>query len=265
MNSLKTKSIIATSCLCLALSGIAHAEILTFDFTGRLIVADYQNNIIINTIPRNGPGNNQQSFTPIAATLSYDTAIGVGSSSLSLVMDNPFFGAPATFHDISMTLQTGTNLITGQALVDWNSNNNMPLHIEWDATGLLNAINYGLKVGDKLSGTNLYRDADNNQIWEASEWVMDIGSATPYSDILQDDLLGLPYYSLQGPAPMAATSGSLGIYGGTGLDGIRGYFDIGSGNSMYVTSVSSVPVPAAAWLLGSGLLGLLGLCKRYRA
>lgn len=38
------------------------------------------------------------------------------------------------------------------------------------------------------------------------------------------------------------------------------------GHSIYVeTSTSAVPVPAAVWLFGSGLLGLLGLARRRRA
>lgn len=38
-----------------------------------------------------------------------------------------------------------------------------------------------------------------------------------------------------------------------------------TGHSDYVsTSVSAVPVPAAAWLFGSGLLGLLGIARRTR-
>jgi hypothetical protein len=31
---------------------------------------------------------------------------------------------------------------------------------------------------------------------------------------------------------------------------------------MYVTSVSAVPIPGAAWLFGSGLLVLIGMTRR---
>ncbi len=41
--------------------------------------------------------------------------------------------------------------------------------------------------------------------------------------------------------------------------------DIGSGNSMEVLSISTVPIPAAVWLFGSGLLGLLGIARRKKA
>jgi len=35
-------------------------------------------------------------------------------------------------------------------------------------------------------------------------------------------------------------------------------------NSTYGTDVSAVPVPAAVWLFGSGLIGLVGLVKRKK-
>ena len=246
------KKIMCTAILATSLPIASQAAVITFDFTGRLIVADQYGGILIN---------NGQTYTPIAASLSYDTVTGIGSSGLSITMNGAdFLGAPPTFHDISMTRQAGTNLIDGEVLVDWSGNFDMPLHVEWDATGLFNAIDYGLQVGDKLSGTNLYRDSDLNGIWDPGELVANIGSVTPYSDSLQ---IGNPYYqSDQGPAPMAATEGSMGLDATTPFPGIRGYFDIGSGNSMYVTSVSAVPVPAAVWLFGSGLIGLVGFARR---
>ena len=230
----------------LTASGVAQADVLTFDFTGRLTIAGENGQIV--------------SYQPIDASLAYDTVSGLGSSGLSVTTDTLFFGYPMQFHDITMTHQPGTNLIQGQVLVDWNLNLNISVDVLWDATGLLNAIDYGLQVGDKLSGTNLYRDTNGDQVWEASEWVADIGSATPYSDVL------LQAGDLQGPAPMAATSGSMGITDPSSpFYGIFGYFDIGSGNSMYVTSVSAVPVPAAFWLFCSGLLGLAGMARRKQA
>jgi len=241
--------------LGLALPVAAQAAVINFDFTGRLVVADAYGNILINQ---------GQTYTDIAASLAYDTVSGIGSSDLSLTMSDPFLGVPATFHDISMTRQGTSNLITGGVQVDWSGNFNMPLHIEWDGAGLFNAIGIGLQAGDIISGTNLYRDGigsggNGDGIGDPGEWLANVLSATPYSDTLPGQV------TPQGPAPLAATSGSLGLGAGTPFPGIRGYFDIGSGNSMHVTSVSSVPVPAAVWLFGSGLLGLIGAARRKRA
>jgi hypothetical protein len=176
-----------------------------------------------------------------------------------------FFNLPLDFHDISMSRIGDSNLIDGQVLVDFGPNYDMPMHVEWDATGLFNAIDYGLQVGDKLSGTNLFRDFNGDGVWDASELVADIGSATPYSDVLQTGFYGYDPSLEQGPAPMAATANSQGLDETTPFNGIRAYLDIGSGNSMYVTAVSPVPVPAAVWLFGSGLIALAGFARRRKA
>lgn len=170
-----------------------------------------------------------------------------------------WWGSPAVVHDIT-TLSTTGALINAQLLGDWNGNYNMPALLQWDATGLINAIGYGLQVGDKLSGNSLYRDYNNDHVYDPSELLTaNLGSATPYSDTLISGM-GVP---LQAYAPLAATAATQGFIAGP-FTGIKLYLDIGSGNSMYVTSVSAVPVPAAVWLFGSGLLGLLGVAKKRR-
>ena len=236
------------------LPATSQADVITFDFTGRLVVVDPSDNLFTNA---------GLTYTPIAASLSYDTVTGFGSSDLSITMDQAWNGSIATFHDISMS-QTGANLITGSLQVDWGGGINMPLHIEWDATGLFNAIGFGLQAGDVLSGSDLYYDANGNGVQDPGEFRENINSATPYSSIYEDAYYGGTGSNPdpQGPAPMAATSNSLGLDGTTPFPGFRGYLDIGSGNSMHVASVESVPVPAAVWLFGSGLLGLLGVARR---
>ena len=221
---------------CLAvLPQISNADIIDFDFTGRLSIAE-----------SGGLVGNQ----PIAASFSFDTVSGIGNSSLSITTDQLFFGFPLTFHDISMDRIDGSNLIDGTVIVDWN-NNNMLTHVEWDASGLFNAIDIGLQVGDTISGTNLIRDGS---ILE------NVNSATPYSDQLTGQSEFISY------APLAATSNSRGFGSVTPFNGVVAYFDIGSGNSLHVTgySVSSVPVPAAIWLFGSGLIGLIGFARRKK-
>jgi len=254
MKFLKLVSVV----IALALSSNVNAAIITFDFTGRLVMTSSSGGVV---------WNGDQMYTPIAASLSYDTVTGLGNSSLSITMSDGFYGIPATMHDISMVRQAGTNFIDGQVLADWNDQTDMPLHVEWDATGLFNAIDFGLQAGDKLSGTNLFRDSNEDGIWEEGEWVANIGSTTPYSDTLPQIITRSQYdpEAIQGPAPMAATINSQGFGAATPFPGFVGYFDIGSGNSMYVTSVSAVPIPAAAWLFGSGLIGLAGFARCKKA
>src|SRR3989344_3006724 len=234
-----------------ALPNVSAASIITFDFTGRLTVTDPLGNILHNpsVISPDYPTGSPQ--TPIAASLTYDSSIGISSSTLTLTMIDDWWGSPAIVHDITTLSMSGTQ-INSQLLGDWNGNNNMPALLQWDATGLINAIGYGLQVGDKLSGNSLSRDYNHDHIYDPSELLTaNLGSATPYSDTLISGM-GVP---LQDYAPLAATAATQGFTAGP-FAGFKLYMDIGSGNSMYVTSVSAVPVPAAVWLFGSGLLGL---------
>jgi hypothetical protein len=242
-----------------SLPSVASASIITFDFTGRLTVTNAVGGLVPNPSLPTPDYPNGSPQTPIAASLTYDSDIGISSSTLTVTIGE-WWGSPAVAHDITTLSMNGT-LINGQLLGDWAGNYNMHILFQWDAAGLINAINYGLQVGDKLSGNSLYRDYNHDHVYDPSELLTaNLGSATPYSDALISGM-GVP---LQGYAPLAATAASQGFTDGP-FPGFKVYLDIGSGNSMYVTSVSSVPVPAAAWLFGSGLLGLIGMAHRKAA
>ena len=253
--------------LCIVTPITAQSAVLGFHFTGNLMVADPVGGILSNGEDANFI---PIPLTPISATLNYDTVAGIGGSDMSIVMAGGFWSNPATFHDITLQHDAGTNTINGNILVDWSGNINMPMHISWDATGFLTAINLGLQVGDTISGTTLKQDTNNDGAFDTFTNVL---SANPYSDTLMSNSVYSSSYTDEGPAPLAATSSSLGLgydingdyIGGTPFDGIRGYINIGSGNSLTVTSIEAVPVPAAVWLFGSGLIGLIGVARRKKA
>ncbi|HSJ48532.1 MAG TPA: VPLPA-CTERM sorting domain-containing protein [Gammaproteobacteria bacterium] len=253
------KAVISTAVLSgVLLATPVSAAVYEFHFTGKYTLLN-----------NDGSFADQQS---ISSTLTYDASLGVGFSADLSIEDFVTFGATATVHDISLQRHGTTNLVIGNMLVDWNVTAGIPLSMVWDATGLFNAIDLGLQAGDVISGTYLKRNGQT---------IADVGSATPASDAL-----GLN----QGPAPLAvstwntttlctpgvdcmgnALSGGApfsddGIGGSPLIDspflGVNINFDIGSGNSLTVLSISEVPVPAALWLLGSGLIGLFGVARR---
>jgi len=185
-------------------------------------------------------------------------------------------------HDITFE-SLSDNLLVGNMLVDWSFSSNIELTTVWDASGLFNAIKNtpgGLQAGDVLSGNQLLRDGsiiENN-----------IGSAIPATDGLNTIFInpdgGIPAHTVsytinQGPAPIAMTTWNYadgvltddGIGGspltGGPFPGFNINLDIGSGNSLTLTSVTTsvVPIPAAAWLFGSGLIALIGLARRKKA
>ena len=253
------KAVISTAVLSsVLLAAPVSAAVYEFHFTGKYTLLD----------PVGGYMDQQS----ISSTLTYDAGLGAGFSANLSIENFDTHGATATVHDISLQRHGATNLVIGNMLVDWNVTAGMPISMVWDATGLFNAIDLGLQAGDVISGTYLKRNGQT---------IADVGSAIPASDAL-----GLN----QGPAPLAvstwntttlctpgvdcmgnALSGGApfsddGIGGSPLIDGpftgLNINFDIGSGNSLTVLSVSEVPVPAAVWLLGTGLIGLFGVARR---
>jgi len=51
------------------------------------------------------------------------------------------------------------------------------------------------------------------------------------------------------------------LYGGNALGGLQ----VTEYNLHLAGTISTVPVPAAAWLFGSGLIGLLGVARQKKA
>lgn len=253
------KAVLSTAVLSsVLLAAPVSAAVYEFHFTGKYTLLD-----------TSGVSMDQQA---ISSTLTYDAGLGAGFSADLSIQDFVTFGNTATIHDISLQRHGTTNLIIGNMLADWNVTAGVPISMVWDATGLFNAIDLGLQAGDVISGTYLKRNGQT---------IADVGSATPASDVL-----GLN----QGPAPLAVSTWNTTTLCTPGFDcmgnalsggapfiddeiggsplidgpftGLNVNFDVGSGNSLTVLSVSEVPVPAALWLLGSGLIGLLGVARR---
>lgn len=242
------------------------AAVYEFHFTGKYTLIDAAGNYA-----------DQQA---ISSTLTYDDNSGSGFSSGMTIANFDTFGATATIYDISLQRDGTSNLIIGNMLVNWAGTTGIPLSMVWDASGLFNAIDFGLQAGDVISGTNLKR---NGAI------IADVNSATPASDGMATNITPGSFLN-QGPAPLAVTTWNTttlctpgidcmsnalsggapffndGISGSPLIDGpFPGFyvnFDIGSGNSLTLLNVSTVPVPTAAWLFASGLIGLTGFAKR---
>ena len=67
------------------------------------------------------------------------------------------------------------------------------------------------------------------------------------------------------PASRVTTTGGAGVFTAAWSSLIvRGSFDGNIGNWTMEGTYSTVPVPAAVWLFGSGLLGLVGIARRRK-
>ena len=246
------------------------------------------------------PGN--QIYTPITGTLSYDTVTASGSMTMSPFEwgsgSLPFDAQSIDLVDIDGP--GGDTLALGNMLLNWNGTTGMPVSIVWDIAGLQTAIDAGLNNGDVVSGVGAEPASDGiyagtqpgltgtgtgpggfpgylalgptpiaTTTWNTSLAPgCTLGVDSNFTNNLGGGCLGV---DPSGGLPLLVdtvvsagdyTPGQQGIGGSPMPDGPL----IGSNINFDVTSltVTSVPVPAAVWLFGSGLLGLMGVARRRR-
>jgi hypothetical protein len=194
---------------------------------------------------------------------------GPGSASnVTMSSTSPFFGWQWTAHDIQVFVpgsytfdvtlgggvsETGTLNVTvgaGQLgmhmLVDWNINYNMDVFV--------------VMQPDSVFGSGLLHSTVKN-IWGELEC-----DASFTGTIVKNCLYDGPNYGSAG-APVKNQLWMLASVDGDG-DGIMGIPMAPNGpfagfNANFNANLNPVPIPAAVWLFGSGLLGLVG-AARYR-
>ena len=243
------KTLLSVAVISSLTTAPVQADILRFDFDGLFTIVNPGGMPVQNT---SYPGYGDTTWgygmrTQITGSISLDTNTGTGAGII----------APFEFLTISAVAQDFTlqaigdgaggpgSLIITNMLFDWN-NNNIGIETVLDAQGLFGALQSGMSVGDTVSGVGAL-------------------GATEYMKG------NLP----MGPLPVATSTldtdgvtiiGDDGI-GGSAMDngpftGFNSNFDM---TSVTLTSYSlELPIPAAIWLFGSGLIGLMGIARCRR-
>lgn len=245
-------------CWLTLVSTSSSASVFNFTYTGVFTVQDSSGNLLNNVDASTNTWSGYR--TDIAGTFSFDDLTGTGV--LTVDPFDFFQGGPVQFTS-GLAQTTGTsNLMIGNFIFDWNGNTGVNMDLVWDISGLVDALNLGMTPGDIISGNQVFIGGNP----------FAIGSALPASNSVTVGSSSFPI----GPAPMATTAFDLTggtlplITDSTGIGGSpmsTGPYitssmslDIGNANSMELVSItpSAVPVPAAVWLFGSGLLAILG-------
>jgi len=230
----------------------AQADVIDFSFEGLFTIVNAAGDPTQNTsYPYYGDTTwGYGKRTQISGTMSFDTVTGAGTGTIAPF---EFFASGPTWWEWINYQMVGDgtggpgSLIIGNLLFDWNGANLFAIEIVLDAAGLFGCMGGGMMVGDTCSGTGALGGTEGMKG-------------------------GLP----MGPLPVATSTLDTDGVSITGDDGVggsamdNGPFS-GFNTNFDMTSVtmtgytpSAVPVPAAIWLFGSGLIGLVGFARRKK-
>lgn len=173
----------------------------------------------------------------------------------------------------------GNTTINGEFTIDTDSV--LPIGSTWGVEGTTVAQSLIVNVSNGLSttvDTNWYVKDFTDDLWLVStrgDAFISGGSLSAYSGSTPEpfDSGSVLFGSISFMIPKSL--GSTGNLLSTGIgdnSGIYGQINLftdtdagGIGISLRDVSVNAVPVPAAVWLFGSGLIGLIGIARRKKA
>ena len=280
-----------------AASSTAQADIVKFDMKGVFTLLNPVGDALVNS----NSGFKSGTQTKISGTMVFNNSMtasqttmydlnGTGASSLTLgpgagaAFVNPFGffgGGNAVAHDIGMQAigaGDGINpgfLVAGDMLFDWSGSNNISLQIVLDAGGFFTSTT-DTSTGIVTQGTGAAANFFEPLIACAgpSAGACTASVSLNKGPVLMATMDGNPFVNESvdpdgtgtnlGPINRH-TDGVSGIAMDNGpFPGFGANFDIWA-LTLTAHEPAVIPVPAAVWLFGSGLVGLVGVARRRKS
>lgn len=271
MKSLKKTTLaVAVATAMGATATTASADIIDLSFNGWFTMLNAAGTVALNN--SDSTGAPMYGFrTPVSGTMQFDTAAGSGSGT---VVPFSFFGnGLATATTISFqAIGDGTGgpgtLVLGNMGFNWNNNAGIPVSIVMDAAGMFGAIGGGVTTSQNITGGALA--ATENfpfDFGKLGTYTLPMGASPVVTTTFNTTNIGTPGLGTNPSGTLPLTDDGIG---GSPMPagpfaGFNANFDLTTLHVTQVTTVGAVPVPAAVWLFGSGLLGLVGVARRKSA
>ena len=223
--------------------------------------------------------------TPVSGTMSFDTVTGAGVGTL---VPFTFFGDGTvhTANAVGMSFQVADTLgtIIGTMLFSWGGGGH-PVSIVLDGSGMFGAIaggafadgptstisgvgalpaTNGLDFDSTIKGVKAFPLGPSPIATTTTNTNSACAGVAITQQVNAYTISTLPAFSTCFPLNTSDTIGG-SPFTAYSFTGFNPNFDV---TSVHLDSISmapsGVPVPAAVWLFGSGLLGLMGLARRKK-
>lgn len=237
------------------------ADIIKMFFDGLFTLSDSEGVALIN--PDSTNGANFGFRTDITGTATFNTHTGAGSATI----DNFSFlggGFVETNNMVFQAIGDGLNgtgsLMAVQMDFNWLNNNN-PATAILDAAGFFSSIGY---IGDTWT---VDASSTANAISSTEDYFTSSPSGAPFTGVVGAAPIAMTTFNTAGMTlasifPLSSDGISGSPMDATALfSGFNANFDF---MSITATNIGDVPIPAAAWLFGSGLIALVGSARLRR-
>ena len=247
---MKKTAIAAALAATMGMATTASADVITMSFDGLFTLGDSAG---VPQLNADAGANQDYGFrTNVTGTGSFDTVAGTGTAQVGAFS---FFGGGlasatnTTFQAIGDGNGGPGSLVLGSMGFNWNGNVGIPVVAIFDAAGFfgsIGAVGSTWTVGAACTGCATSATAD----WAFGPFGGSVG-AVP-----------MAMTTLNSAFPTVADGVSGSPMTTAPFPGFNANFDF---TSITATNTGTVPVPAAVWLFGSGLVGLAGVARRRRS